>query len=90
MFTRMLACYVFTGMALCFFRMRSSCLRRRAAMPRRGPGHTGGDRLSLFHHGRSDGQRLYVTRRTGWKPYITLASAAVVLVLYLLLIPLTA
>lgn len=88
MFTRMLACYVFTGMALCFF--QEEVVRLLAGDRYAGAAaiitpvviaYLFSTMADLMDSG------FYVTRRTSWKPYITLASAGVVLVLYLLLIP---
>jgi O-antigen/teichoic acid export membrane protein len=87
-FTRMLAAYVFIGMALCFFQnevvfwLAGDRYRGAAAV-------IAPVVLAYFFSTVSDlmDGGLYVTRRTDLKPYVTLLSAVVVVVLYVLLIP---
>ena len=88
MYTRLLACYVFTGMGLCFF--QEEIVRLVAGERYLGAAaiitpvviaYLFSTLADLFDSG------LFVTRRTDLKPYITLTSAAVVLALYFWLIP---
>jgi O-antigen/teichoic acid export membrane protein len=88
MFTRMVACYVFTGMALCFFQeeiVRLVAGTRYLAAASVITPVVVAYLFSTFADLMDSG--FYVTRRTDLKPYITLASAVVVLVLYFVLIP---